>query len=38
MSRTKKITFTLLGVVALMVCAHLAVHGLPALSDLNPHG
>jgi hypothetical protein len=37
-SRTKKILLIIAGVAVLMATIHFTINGIPALSDLNPHG
>jgi hypothetical protein len=38
MSRTRKALLILLGIAIVMATIHFTINGLPALSDLNPHG
>lgn len=38
MSRTRKVLLIVIGVAVVMATIHFTVNGLPALSDLNPHG
>jgi hypothetical protein len=37
-SRTRKVLLIVIGVAVVMATIHFTVNGLPALSDLNPHG
>lgn len=38
MSRSRKILLIILGIAVVMATIHFTINGLPALSDLNPHG